>query len=77
MGSHATLPALLRATESALGLTPDAFAEVLQVAPAMLEHWKRGETLPSPLQHATVIDRIEAAVLRQQRARGPSVGSEG
>jgi hypothetical protein len=61
-GGHGTFAAFLRSTEDALRLTPEAFAQVLHVTPAKLEQWKRGDYQPSPVEHATVIERIEGAV---------------
>jgi hypothetical protein len=69
MTPNGAFAALLRDTEGALHLTPEAFAEVLKVAPATLDHWKRGEHFPSPEQHAAVMDRIEVVVL-SRRPRG-------
>jgi hypothetical protein len=37
MNAHAVFPELLRATEAALKLSPEAFAELLRVAPPTLE----------------------------------------
>jgi hypothetical protein len=74
MHGASNFPDLLRATEEALKLTPQAFAAVLRIPPALLANWKSGEQAPSPAQQADALDRIDQAV-KQERVDACGTGT--
>jgi hypothetical protein len=72
MSSRSPFAALLNESQRSLGLSLQAFAEMLEVNAGTLEHWKCGTLMPGLAQRFVILERIEREVKRQSLGAGPA-----